>query len=79
MTQTDWDTSAAAWLAHLGNDGVQQYHRSLNAYMQAFLGAGLTLLSYSEPPFIGGTDALRDRYNRMPWFLMMLWRKPIDT
>jgi 2-polyprenyl-3-methyl-5-hydroxy-6-metoxy-1,4-benzoquinol methylase len=58
---------------------IKQYHRPLSAYMQAFLGAGLTLISFSEPPFIGGTDALRDRYNRMPWFHKMLWRKPLNT
>ena len=58
---------------------IKQYHRPLGAYMQAFLGAGLDLITFSEPPFIGGADALRDRYNRMPWFLMMLWRKPFDT
>jgi SAM-dependent methyltransferase len=58
---------------------IKQYHRPLSAYMQAFLAAGLTLTSFSEPPFIGGTDALRDRYNRMPWFHMMLWRKPLEA
>ena len=57
---------------------IKQYHRPLSAYMQAFLGAGLELLNFVEPPYVGGTDALRDRYNRMPWFLMMLWRKPLN-
>jgi len=54
---------------------VRNWHRPLAAYMQAFLAAGFTLESFDEPaadPEVpGGGD-----YNRAPWGLVMVWRKP---
>ena len=58
---------------------IKQYHRPLSSYMQAFLDVGLELVSFSEPPFVGGDPHLRERYNRMPWFVMMAWRKPVSS
>lgn len=54
---------------------VRNWHRPLAAYMQAFLGAGFQLEMFDEPaadPTVpGGED-----YNRAPWGLVMVWRKP---
>lgn len=53
---------------------IENWHRPLSAYMQAYLEAGLTLACFDEPPAIGGDFA--ERYNRAPWFNLMMWRKP---
>jgi hypothetical protein len=44
--------------------------------MQALLGHGLTLTNFDEPPATGGPPDKRDRYNRVPNFHIMCWRKP---
>jgi len=57
---------------------IVNWHRPLNAYMQAYLGAGLTLREFLEP--VPADDSLRDdpRYEdwyRVPQFTVMLWQK----
>jgi SAM-dependent methyltransferase len=55
---------------------IVNHHRPLKRYMQALLGHGLTLTNFDEPPATGGPPDKRDRYNRVPNFHIMCWRKP---
>ncbi|OYQ27250.1 SAM-dependent methyltransferase [Sandarakinorhabdus cyanobacteriorum] len=55
---------------------ITNHHRPLKSYMQALLGHGLVLTHFDEPPATGGPADKRDRYNRVPNFHIMLWRKP---
>jgi SAM-dependent methyltransferase len=55
---------------------IANWHRPLSAYMQTFLGAGLTLAHFDEPLPHGGDPEWVERYKRMPWFVVMEWRKP---
>ncbi len=55
---------------------IQNWHRPLSAYMQAFLGEGLVLTDYDEPlPHDGEAQWVAD-FVRVPWFVVMEWRKP---
>jgi len=54
---------------------IQNYHRPLSAYMQAFLGQGLRLTHFDEPQPDGGDRAWIADQRRVPWFLVMEWRK----
>ena len=53
---------------------IENWHRPLSAYMQSYMDAGLQLELFDEPPAVSG-DIL-ERYNRAPWFNLMVWRKP---
>lgn len=55
---------------------IVNHHRPLKNYMQALLGRGLVLTHFDEPPATGGPAGKRDRYNRVPNFHIMNWRKP---
>lgn len=55
---------------------IINHHRPLKRYMQALLGHGLSLVHFDEPPATGGPPDKRERYNRVPNFHIMLWRKP---
>ena len=55
---------------------IVNHHRPLKRYMQALLGRGLLLTHFDEPPATGGPPDKRDRYNRVPNFHIMAWRKP---
>jgi len=56
---------------------VRNYHRPLSAYMQALLGAGLSLAHFEEPePLADAPAAKAARYRRAPWFWVMEWIKP---
>jgi 2-polyprenyl-3-methyl-5-hydroxy-6-metoxy-1,4-benzoquinol methylase len=55
---------------------IVNHHRPLKRYMQALLGRGLLLTHFDEPPATGGPADKRDRYNRVPNFHIMAWRKP---
>lgn len=58
---------------------IINYHRPLSAYMNALLGAGLTMTFFDEPrPSRGAPTARAAAYSRVPWFLVMEWRKPRD-
>ena len=57
---------------------IKNYHRPLESYMRAYLGAGLTLRDFLEP--IPETDEYRDDPNmedwyRLPIFTVMRWQK----
>ena len=55
---------------------IVNYHRPLSAYMQALLGLGLQLRDFQEPPFTGPDANQRDKHDRAPWFVQMVWQKP---
>lgn len=55
---------------------IINHHRPLKRYMQALLGHGLVLTHFDEPPATGGPAEKRDRYNRVPNFHIMGWRRP---
>jgi SAM-dependent methyltransferase len=56
---------------------IRNWHRPLNAYMSAYLRAGLILRRFMEPvppdAFRGHPDI--DRAARVPWFNVMVWEK----
>lgn len=56
---------------------IINHHRPLKIYMQALIGHGLILTHFDEPEATGGPADKRDRYNRVPNFHIMVWRKPL--
>ncbi len=54
---------------------IQNWHRPLSTYMNAFLNAGLMLRSFDEPTPSGGPTERVQSYRRMPYLLMMEWQK----
>lgn len=59
-------------------DGIRitNWHRPLGYYMTLLLGEGLILRHFDEPRPYGGTPAVVEKYQRVPWLLMMEWEKP---
>jgi SAM-dependent methyltransferase len=56
---------------------VINHHRPMRAYMQALLGAGLTLTWFDEPePSADAPPSRAASYRRVPWFHVMEWVKP---
>jgi SAM-dependent methyltransferase len=55
---------------------IENWHRPLTAYMNAFLENGLTLQYFSEPSAVSGAEAHRERQHRVPWFVVMEWQRP---
>lgn len=55
---------------------IQNWHRPLAAYMQAFLDQGLILRSFDNPPALGGPARSVESYTRVPWLVLMCWQKP---
>lgn len=68
-----------ATIVEWGGIRVENWHRPLDAYMQAYLGAGLNLVHYEHP--MPNDDALHlfEKYPRAPWFNLMEWRKPLNA
>jgi SAM-dependent methyltransferase len=56
---------------------VRNHHRPLSAYMTALLGHGLVLQHFDEPVPVGAPQAWSEHYRKMPWFLIMIWHKPV--
>jgi hypothetical protein len=55
---------------------IVNYHRPLSTYLRLLLGAGLTLTYFDEPvPGAAAPAARAAAYRRVPWFLVMEWRK----
>lgn len=71
----DYLTERAMWAAWAGIR-VTNHHRPLSSYMAAFLGAGLVLRAYEEPPYAGPDPARAEAWARIPWFCLMVWTKP---
>ena len=55
---------------------VVNWHRPLDAYMKAFLEAGLILKFFSEPAPRSGDADHQERARRVPWFVVMEWQRP---
>jgi len=54
---------------------IVNYHRPLSAYVQAFLGAGMELILFNDPPYTGSDKGIAARWGRMPWAYQMVWKK----
>jgi SAM-dependent methyltransferase len=65
----------AAWVEWRGIR-VRNWHRPLSMYMSALLGQGLVLRHFEEPLPRGGDPARAALFRRVPWFVVMEWRKP---
>ncbi len=59
-----------------GDVQVLNWHRPLSAYMTAFLAQGLQLTHFDHPPAVGGPAKNVESYTRVPWIVLMEWRKP---
>ncbi len=55
---------------------VRNWHRPLSLSMSLLLGQGLVLRHFDEPAPHGGDPAKAARYRRVPWFVVMEWKKP---
>jgi len=58
---------------------IRNWHRPLSAYMDAYLGAGLTLRRYLEPVPEDTSLAEKPRFEswfKVPTFDLMVWEKP---
>jgi hypothetical protein len=54
---------------------IENWHRPLATYMRELLARGLTLTFFDEPhPRPGDADQQR-RNRRVPWFMVMEWRR----
>ncbi|MEM7099108.1 MAG: class I SAM-dependent methyltransferase [Pseudomonadota bacterium] len=71
----DYSHEWVAWM-EWADIRVQNWHRPLSAYIQAFLSHGLQLTHYDEPAPIEGYEDLYEKNARAPWFNLMIWRKP---
>jgi SAM-dependent methyltransferase len=54
---------------------IDNWHRPLSIYMQLLLEQALRLAHFDEPVPSGGDSETVDRYRRVPWHLVMEWRK----
>ena len=52
------------------------WHRPLAAYMTSLIESGLHLAFFSEPEPVSGEASRREDYRRVPWFVVMEWRRP---
>jgi SAM-dependent methyltransferase len=55
---------------------IENWHRPLAAYMTALLESGLQLTFFAEPGPLSGDAAHQERFRRVPWFVVMEWRRP---
>jgi len=55
---------------------IENWHRPLAAYMTALLESGLHLTFFSEPEPVSGEASRQEVYRRVPWFVVMEWRRP---
>ena len=55
---------------------IRNWHRPLAAYMSVFLEVGLQLSYFAEPEAASGDSAQGEVHRRVPWFVVMEWRKP---
>ena len=55
---------------------IINHHRPLSTYMKALLDAGLVLTHFDEPePSADASPSRAASYRRVPWFMVMEWRK----
>jgi SAM-dependent methyltransferase len=74
----DYLEERANWVSWRGIR-IQNWHRPLSTYMALLLDQGLVLTHFAEPAPVGGDAKQGDRYRRVPWFMMMEWRKPAQS
>ncbi len=55
---------------------IDNWHRPLSVYMKLLLEQRLQLVHFDEPAPIGGDSETVERYRRVPWHMLMEWRKP---
>jgi len=58
---------------------IENWHRPLEAYMAALLESGLQLTFFSEPEPVSGEPSRQEDYRRVPWFVVMEWRRPANS
>ena len=63
----------------LGGNTHENWHRPLEAYMAALLESGLQLTFFSEPEPVSGEPSRQEDYRRVPWFVVMEWRRPANS
>lgn len=56
---------------------IQNWHRPLSTYMNAFLSLGLQLRCFEEPSPSGGPKSRVQSYERMPYLMFMEWERQI--
>jgi SAM-dependent methyltransferase len=57
---------------------IVNHHRPLSTYMRLLLDAGLVLTYFGEPePTADASPSRAASYRRVPWFMVMEWRKPV--
>ena len=54
---------------------IDNWHRPLSVYMQLLLAQNLQLKFFDEPTPHGGDAETVGRYRRVPWHMVMEWRK----
>lgn len=65
----------ADWVSWRGVS-IRNWHRPMSAYMRWFLSHGLTMVHFDEPLPVGGDAKRQEWYRRVPYFVVMEWRKP---
>lgn len=70
----DYLETKGHWVSWRGIS-IRNWHRPLSAYMGWFLGQGLALTHFDEPAPTGGDPAKADGYRRVPFYVVMEWRK----
>ena len=54
---------------------IDNWHRPFSVYMKLLLEQRLHLVHFDEPAPVGGDRETAERYRRVPWHMMMEWRK----
>jgi SAM-dependent methyltransferase len=70
----DYLQERAEWVEWRGIR-IRNWHRPLETYMSLLLAQGLVLTHFAEPAPHGGELERVARYRRVPWFMVMEWRK----
>jgi SAM-dependent methyltransferase len=64
----------AMWIEYRGIR-IVNHHRPLSVYMRLLLDSGLELVHFDEPAPVQQSPKRAADYMRVPWFLVMEWRK----
>ena len=63
-------------LARMGGNPHRELAPAASAYMGALLDRHLQLTFFAEPEPVSGDGSRRDDFRRVPWFVVMEWRRP---
>lgn len=58
---------------------IENWHRPLATYMAAFLENGLNLAFFAEPAPVSGETSDQEDFRRVPWFVVMEWRRSANS